>query len=119
MIFTDTVTVFHKEDAEWSKSVVKGVQWVDKSEKTNADGILSVARYASVTFPEGTYEGLELNPLCEEDCIFYGEIQETIKEERGCRVSNLMNQYPRSGRIKSVKDNSSRTMLKSKRVILA
>ena len=67
-LFTDTVTIYNKiYDSEWKRTVVKGVQWSDKTEKKNENGKISIARYASVTFPNGTYEGLTLNSANEED----------------------------------------------------
>lgn len=54
-LFTDTVTIYNKiSDSEWKRTVVKGVQWSDKTEKKNENGKISIARYASVTFPVGT-----------------------------------------------------------------
>ena len=51
-LFTDTVTIYNKiSDSEWKRTVVKGVQWSDKTEKKNENGKISIARYASVTFP--------------------------------------------------------------------
>lgn len=51
-LFTDTVTIYNKiYDSEWKRTVVKGVQWSDKTEKKNENGKISIARYASVTFP--------------------------------------------------------------------
>ena len=33
-LFTDTVTIYNKiYDSEWKRTVVKGVQWSDKTEK--------------------------------------------------------------------------------------
>ena len=33
-LFTDTVTIYNKiSDSEWKRTVVKGVQWSDKTEK--------------------------------------------------------------------------------------
>ena len=50
-LFTDTVTIYNKiSDSEWKRTVVKGVQWSDKTEKKNENGKISIARYASVTF---------------------------------------------------------------------
>lgn len=118
-LFTDTVTVFNQvSDNEWRRTVVKGVQWTDKVEKSNSDGVISILQYASVTFPKGTYENITLSPGSEQDCIILGAVEGTITTERGQRVSDLLKQYPRSGLIKSVKDNSLRRHLKNKKVVL-
>ena len=118
-IFTDTVTVYNKiNDTEWKRTVVEEVQWADKADKQNSDGKLNVARYASVTFPEGTYERLTLNSYSEEDCIVYGAITDDVNGERGSRISDLIAKYPKSGRIKSVNDNSNRSFLKHIKVVV-
>lgn len=118
-LFTDTVTIYNKiTDTEWKRTVVEGVQWADKTEKQNSDGVLSVVRYASVTFPDGTYDGLTLNSLNEEDAIVYGTVNDAVSCDRGNRISDLLERYPRSGRIKSVNDNSNRDSLKNIKVVV-
>ena len=118
-MFTDTVTIYNKvSDSEWRRTVVKGVQWSDKADKQNSDGRISVARYASITFPEGTYENLALNPYNEEDCIVYGDVKDTVDGTKGARISDLMKKYPKAGLIKSVNDNSNRTFLKNLKVVV-
>lgn len=122
MLFTDTVTIYSKttvEDQEtWVRTVVHGVQWSDKTSKANVDGKISVARYISVTFPEGTYEGLNLSAANEEDAIVYGEVTDEVTGARGNRISDLLEKYPKSGRIESVNDNSRRDFLKNIKVVL-
>ena len=96
-----------------------GVQWADRFEKQNESGRISVARYGSLTFPAGTYEGLELNPANEEDAIIYGEIMDEVTDQKGQRISDLLQKYKRGGRIKSVNDNSNREHLKNIKVVVA
>jgi len=119
-MFTDTITLYNKiSDSEWKRTVVEGVQWSDKSEKQNNSGKISVAKYVSITFPEPTYEGVVLQPGNEEDCIIYGVVEDVITGEIGSRVSDLLKKYPKSGRIKSVNDNSTRDLLKNIKVVIA
>lgn len=119
-LFTDTVTIYNKiSDTEWKRTVVEGVQWSDKTDKQNNNGKISVARYASITFPEGTYDGLTLSSSNEEDCIIFGEVEDTVSGTKGQRVSDLMKKFPKSGLIKSVNDNSNRDMLKNIKVVVA
>lgn len=48
-LFTDTVTIYNKiSDSEWKRTVVKGVQWSDKTEKKNENGKISIALYLEV-----------------------------------------------------------------------
>lgn len=119
-MFTDTVTIYNKiSDTEWKRAVVEGVQWADKTEKQNNNGKISVARYASITFPEGTYEGLVLDSSNEEDCIVFGAVEDVIEDAKGQRISDLMKKYPKSGLIQSVNDNSDRDFLKNIKVVVA
>ena len=119
-LITDTVTIYNKiSDSEWKRTIVKGVQWSDKTEKKNENGKISIARYASVTFPNGTYEGLTLNSANEEDCIVYGAVEDVIEDAKGKRISDLVKKYPKSGMIQSVNDNSNRDFCKNIKVVVA
>ena len=122
-LFNDTVTIFNKrmnkETAVWDKTVVNGVQWSDSDQKNENAGRISVGHYANITFPEGTYDGLILNAANEEDAIFYGKIDAVIEDIKGHRITDIMKQYPKSGRIKSVNDNSNRDLLKNIKVVIA
>ena len=122
-LFNDTITIFNKrmdkETAVWDKTVVNGVQWSDHDERNENAGRISVGHYANITFPEGTYDGLILNAANEEDAIFYGEIDAVIEDIKGHRITDIMKQYPKSGRIKSVNDNSNRDFLKNIKVVIA
>ena len=122
-LFNDTVTIVNKrmngETAVWDKTVVNGVQWSDHDEKNENAGRVSVGHYANITFPEGTYDGLILNAANEEDAIFYGKIDAVIEDIKGHRITDIMKQYPKSGRIKSVNDNSNRDLLKNIKVVIA
>lgn len=118
-LFTDTITIYNKiSDSEWKRTVVSGVQWSDKAEKQNDNGKISIARYASVTFPQGTFEGLTLNSSNEEDCIVYGVIDDVVTDVKGQRISDLMEKYPKSGLIKAVNDNTNRSFLKNIKVVI-
>ena len=119
-MFTDTITIYNKiSDTEWSRTVVNGVQWSDKMEKSVNNGKVEVVKYVSITFPKGTYENLTLESGREHDCIVHGTIEDEITGEKGKRVSDILNKYPKSGRIQSVNDNSNRTHLKNIKVVIA
>lgn len=107
------------EIAVWDRTVVKGVQWSDNDQKNENSGRISVGHYVNITFPEGTYDGLTLNPANEEDAIFYGDIDAVIEDKKGSRISDLIKVLPKSGRIKSVNDNSNRDLLKNIKVVIA
>ena len=45
-LFNDTITIYNKiSDSEWKRTLVEGVQWSDKEEKQNLNGVISVVRY--------------------------------------------------------------------------
>lgn len=116
MLGTDTVTIFKKQpDGSFIRKVVKGVQWSDKDEVINSAGRVNVAKYVSITFFAGTFENLDLTRFTEEDAIFFGEIEDKLIDNR---ISVLLKKYPKSGVIKSVKDNSNRDYLKNIKVVL-
>lgn len=121
--FDDVITIYNKivnddETVEWKRTVVNGVQWSDDFEKENMSGKISIAKYVKITFPIGTYEGLTLNPSNEEDAIVYGEVTDEVTEIKGHRISDLLNKYAKSGRIKTVNDNSNRRFLPNIKVVI-
>ena len=119
-LFIDTVTLFNKiSDTEWKRTVVEGVQWSNKTERKIENGRLTVIRYASITFPEGTYDDLLLDASRQEDCIICGKVTDIVTGEKGSRITDLMKKYPKSGLIKSVNDNSNRNMLKNIKVVVS
>lgn len=122
-VFTDTVTIYHKQTVNevdsWLRTVVHGVQWSDKTDKRAENGKISIAKYTQITFPQGTYDGITLDASNEEDAIFFGEITDVISDERGHRLSDLLKTYPPSGRIQSVNDNTNRDYLPNIKVVVA
>ena len=133
-LFTDTVTVITRVPAEnwlWDTFAfeiseiggyqlvsIGGVQWSAKEEKVNNNGRVSIRKYAAVTFPKGVYENINFDLLDEEFSIFYGHMTEVPVDEKGKRLSDLLGKYPKSGLVKSVNDNSNRTMLPHVKVVL-
>lgn len=118
-VFTDTITIFNKvSDEEWTSTVVEGVQWSDRTEKTVNDRVITIANYTQITFPEGTFEGILLDSRREEDVIVKGVCKRIVNGQRGNRITDLMREYPHSGRIKSVNDNSGRDFLPNIKVVI-
>ena len=119
-LFTDTVTIYNKiSETEWKRTVVEGVQWSDKTEKKNDNGKTSIARYASITFQDGTYDGLVLRSYNEEDCIVFGAVEDVVEDVKCKRITDLMKKYHKSGIIQSVNDNSNRDFCKNIKVVVA
>lgn len=122
-VFTDTVTVYQKQTIEgaeaWKRTVIHGVQWSDKTDKINSNGRISVAVYASITFPKGTYEKLGILSFEGEDVIVFGEIEDTVGSGDGGKLSELLKKYPKAGIIQSVNDNSNRNFLPNVKVVVS
>ena len=119
-LFTDIITIYNKiSDSKWERTIVDGVQWSDKTEKKIENGKISIARYTSITFPEGTHDGLVLSSSNEEDCIVFGAVEDVVEDVKGKRISDLMKKYPKSGIIQSVNDNSNRDFCKNIKVVVA
>lgn len=97
---------------------MEGVQWTEKIEKQNVNGKVNVAKYFSVTFPQGTYESIPFDEKKENECIVLGEVDDVVTDEKGSRVSDLMKKHAKSGLIKSISDNSNRELLKNIKVVL-
>lgn len=116
-MFTDTVTVYQKqEDSTYKVTVVENVQWSDKISKFIQDGKLQTVKTATITFKEPFK--IDLLNHSDEDAIFFGAVIEPITTEKGHRLSDLLKKYPKSGIIKEVNDNSNRTYLKNIKVMI-
>lgn len=115
--FTDTVTIYNKTTSSWSRTVVEGVQWSDKADRINNNGRIKVDPYATITFPEGTYEGLRLDPRQDEDAILLGVVPDmpSTSSTSSFKLSEVIKRN-RGGVIQSVNDNSNRDYLKNIKV---
>ena len=117
-LFTDGVTLFQKKyDGSYVRTIVDGVMWTDTVEKSLSTGKLVMAKAISVTFPEETLDLIDLSTYSEEDAVFFGSVTGEITGEKGKRLSDFMMEYPRSGIIRSVSDNSNRDFLKNIKVV--
>lgn len=118
-LFTDTVTVYQKQKSgEMTRTVLRGVQWHDKTEKSLATGRLTVQKTGIVTIPEKLIGQVDLSKFTEEDAILYGEITDEVTAEKGSRLSDLLARHQPGGIIRSVSDNSRRDLLKNIKVVV-
>ena len=118
-LFTDVVTIYQKiSDIEWKQAVVKGVQWSEVAKRVNSNGVITVHRELTITFPKDVYEAIDFNIFNEETGIFYGKINEEIADVKGRRLSDLLKKYPKGGIVKVVRDNSNRDLLKHVKVVV-
>lgn len=114
-LFTDTVTIYNKSTSSWTRTVVDGVQWSDKADRINNNGKVKVDPHATITFPEGTYEGLILDPKQDEDAILFGEVTDEVTGTASHRLSDIIKRN-KGGIIQSVNDNSNRDYLRNIKV---
>lgn len=117
-LFTDTVTLYQKQENVWKRTVVDGVQWSDVTDKSLATGRLNTSKSACITFPEEILDQIDLTAFTEEDAVFFGELLEEITAEKGHRLSDLLAAHQKGGIIRSVNDNSSRDFLKNIKVVV-
>lgn len=117
-LFTDTITLYQKQGSGWKRTVVDGVQWSDKLDKSLAIGRLTVAKSATITFPEEVLDEIDLTTFTEEDAIFLGELTEEVTTAKGGRISDLLAAHPKGGIIRNVNDNSNRDLLKNIKVVV-
>ena len=113
-LFTDSITIYNKTTSSWSRTVVDGVQWSDKADRINNNGRVKVDPYATITFPQGTYEGIRLDPRQDEDAILYGVVPD-MPNTTSFRLSDVIKRN-KGGIIQSVNDNSNRDYLKNIKV---
>lgn len=113
-LFTDTVTIYNKSTSSWIRTVVDGVQWSDKADRINNNGRVKVDPHATITFPEGTYEGLKLDAREDEDAILYGVVSD-MPNTSSFKLSEVIKRN-KGGIIQSVNDNSNRDYLKNIKV---
>ena len=113
-LFTDTVTIYNKSTSSWIRTVVDGVQWSDKADRINNNGRVKVDPHATITFPEGTYEGLKLDARDDEDAILYGVVSD-MPNTSSFKLSEVIKRN-KGGIIQSVNDNSNRDYLKNIKV---
>lgn len=110
MIFTDTVTWYHHEDGEWSRTVLNNVMWKEKqSIVIDSNNSLAVNSYVSVTVP---YNGIDYQFGTDNlDLLVLGECQEEVYEQTFREVAD------RGVTIKSVADNTNRDELQHWRLV--
>lgn len=103
-LFADTITVYHKDGERYSRHVVVGVQWRQKTERLNDNGKLSLVTVTSVTIPgEGTV------PVKPGDVLVLGEGPELTD---ALTIARLKAENETYCTVKGVADNTRRPRLK-------
>ena len=133
-LFTDTITLYnHKTDDTYQRTVIKGVQYRRKAEKTViSDGKINLADVVTVTIPDtaecsrqyvckkdfrnvkDTASYWTLDAGGNLDIIIQGEINQEITEEY--RLKHLKADYD-CVTVASVADNRNRDRLKHIKVV--
>lgn len=103
-LFSDTVTVYHREGEHFVRHVMRGVQWRQKVERINDNGKLSLATVTSVTVPAELEMVMRMG-----DVLVLGEADEFTQEYT---IAQLKKDCPTYCTIKSIADNTRRARLK-------
>lgn len=104
LLFSDTVTVYRKNGDQYTRHVLKGVQWRQKIERLNDNGKLLLVTVTSVTIPgEGTA------PVKPGDVLVLGEGPELTEV---LTIARLKAENETYCTVKGVADNTRRPQLK-------
>lgn len=134
VLFTDTITLYnHKPDDTYQKTVIKGVQFSRKVEKTvTTDNKISLASIVNITIPDtaecersyvekGVFKSEEdtsshwtLDAGGNLDIIIHGKVEQEITVDY--RLKYLKADYD-CVTVASVSDNRNRSMLKHIKVV--
>ena len=107
-LFSDTVTVYHREGDAFVRYVLHGVQWRQKVERLNDNGRLSMVTVTGVTIPESVETVVGVG-----DVLILGEAAELTQEYT---IAQLKKDYPTYCTVKSITDNTHRGRLKHRKV---
>lgn len=133
-IFNDTITIYnHKEDGSYQRTVVCGVMYSSRTEKTvTADGKINLATTVSVTIPEtavcnrryvtkrefkvltDTSECWTLNESDNLDVIVWGAVEQELTEDY--RLKHLKADYD-CVTVAAIEDNRNKPRLKHIKVV--
>lgn len=133
-LFTDVITLYnHKPDDTYQRTVIKGVQFSRKVEKTvSSDNKISLASVVNITIPDTaecdrSYVGKGIFKNEEDtsphwtldagenlDIMIQGEVEQEITEDY--RLKNLRADYD-CATVDSVSDNRNRDFLKHIKVV--
>lgn len=107
-LFTDTATVYRKNGEQYTRHVLNGVQWRQKTERLNDNGKLALAQVTSVTFPEGVEMAVKPG-----DVLVLGVGPEITGEYT---IARLKADHETYCTVKTVADNTPRPRLKHRKV---
>lgn len=133
-IFNDTITIYnHKEDGSYQRTVIHGVMYSSKTEKTvTADGKIVLATTVSVTIPEtaacerkyiskrefkalaDTSQNWTLDESGNLDIIVQGVVEQELTDEY--RLKHLKADYD-CVTVAAVEDNRNKPRLKHIKVV--
>lgn len=137
-LFTDTVTIYNSYGTTWKRTVLKGVQYTNKTVVTvSSDGKANIAKTTNVTIPDtadtsgkqyidsalyaklttaevDNYYTLDIAKGL--DLIAKGELTQEI-DGTTYRTKNLKADYTNVVTIRSIADNRGRDFLKNVKVV--
>lgn len=122
-IFTDTATIYNHFNDKWYRTVLEGVQWSEKTEKTvDADGVMHLTPSVSLSVPfrPGYVEWRDFKGdgftfgLDNLDVVVLGACDKEMTDSY--TITNLQKDF-KAATVKSVKDNTLRQFLKHWKVV--
>lgn len=108
-LFGDTVTLYQPNGIAWTRTILQGVQWRQRVERTaSADGVLHVQTVTSVTIPPEQYPAGGIS-AAGQDVMVPG----TGPQITGAyTLADLKRAYPGYCTVRAVRDNTMRPGLK-------
>ena len=114
--FTDTATLYHKENDKYTRYVIKGVQWKQKVERfayqRNNSGVFEIKTITTVTIPHNTSKSDNIS-ISECDVLVLG-IAPALTASFG--IADLKKKYASYCTVHAIADNTLRPKLKHLKV---
>ena len=111
-LFSDTITLYHKENDQYFRFVIEGVQWRQKIERfafqRSQAGVFGLKTITTVTIPVGACEPFNITP-CEGDVLVFGT---GPKLTESYTIATLKSDFASYCTVCSVADNTVRPRLK-------
>lgn len=111
-LFSDTVTLYHKDNDQYTRFVIKGVQWRQKTERfafqRGQAGIYDLKTVTTVTIPVSACDPLKITPN-EGDVLVLG-VGPNLSDSY--TIATLKSDFASYCTVRSIADNTVRPRLK-------
>ena len=103
-LFSDAITVYHRDGDSFTRQVIEGVQWRQKVERLNDNGKLSLVTVTDVTIPASAGVTVSVG-----DVMIRGQAPPLIGSYT---IADLKKAYSTFCTVRTVTDNTCRPRLK-------